>query len=101
MKRIKVVAQKNLMDREDIAIESLSLGGRTRVNGGLYLPGCRAEYENWGNGWQWDDIAPFFCSEGRLEMERGTIQSAKREGGEYKTRIIGPEYESSRQQVII
>jgi choline dehydrogenase len=98
-KGIKIVPQKALLNRDDTVYESLSLGGRTRINAGLYLPGCPAEYDSWGNGWQWDDVAPFFSrSEGRLELEHGKT-SSKQEGGEWKTRIVRAEFESSRQYV--
>jgi choline dehydrogenase-like flavoprotein len=99
-KGISIVPERELVDKGDKIYESLSLGGRTRINAGLYLPGCPAEYDSWGEGWHWNDIAPFFLrSEGRLELE--TAQKTKvlpgREGGEWKTRIVKAEYESSRQ----
>ena len=98
-KGIKIVPQKALLDRTDTVYEAVSLGGRTRINAGLYLPGCPAEYDSWGEGWQWDDVGPVFSrSEGRLELESGKT-SSKREGGEWKTRIVRAEYESSRQYV--
>jgi choline dehydrogenase-like flavoprotein len=101
---IKMVPQEALSNRSDTTYESLSLGGRTRINAGLYLPGCPAEYECWGEGWQWDDVAPFFWkSEGRLELERvktvAPSQAKPKEGGEWKTRIVKAEFESSRQCV--
>jgi choline dehydrogenase len=99
-KGIKIVPQEAMGNRDDLAFESLSLGGRTRINATLYLPGCRAEYENWGPGWQWDDISECFSrSEQRLEEEsskRGSIQPGQT-GREWKTRVIRPKYESSRQ----
>jgi choline dehydrogenase len=105
-KAIKMVPQESLSNRLDTAYESLSLGGRTRINAGLYLPGCPAEYECWGEGWQWDDVAPFLLkSEGRLELERvksaTPSQEMRDEGGEWKTRVIKAEYESSRQSVLL
>ena len=98
-KGIEIVQEKELVHREEKVYESLSLGGRTRINAGLYLPGCPAEYENWGEGWQWEDVAPFFrLSEDRLESKRPrTEASTTLEGGEWKTRVIKAEYESSRQ----
>jgi len=102
-KGIKMAPQKALLNKEDITYEGLSLGGRTRINAGLYLPGCPAEYEAWGDGWRWDDVAPFFLrSEGRLESE--TVQKTKsqphQEGGEWKTRVVPAKFESSRQYVL-
>lgn len=98
-KEIKMVPQKELLNREQVVYESLTLGGRTRINAGLYLPGCSAEYSTWGEGWQWEDVEPFFArSEGRLELETGPCARPRSsEGGEWKTRIIRPEYESSRR----
>ena len=97
-KGIKTVPQKALFDREEMIYESLSLGGRTRINAGLYLPGCPAEYESWGEGWKWEDVAPFFLrSEGRLELE--TDPHSHHEGGEWKTRIVEAKYESSLQYI--
>lgn len=99
-KGIKIVPQKALSNREDFAYESLSLGGRTRINAALYLPGCPAEYESWPKGWQWDDVAPFFMlSEGRIELEnqKRPALSPDHEGGEWKTRVVKAQYESSRE----
>jgi choline dehydrogenase-like flavoprotein len=76
--------------------EGVALGGRTRINAGLYLQGCPEEYNSWGDGWRWDDVAPFFARFERrqeLENDRTHVQ----EGGEWKTRIVKAEYESSRQ----
>lgn len=96
-KGIKTVPQKELESNSDVVWESSMLGGRTRINGSLYLPGCRAEYDTWGKGWQWDDISGFFLrSEGRVELESGKRDSS-REGNEWKTRVIQPQFESSRQ----
>jgi choline dehydrogenase len=97
-KGIKIVPQKALLGRDDTVYEASSLGGRTRINAGLYLPGCPAEYDSWGKGWRWEDVGPVFSrSEGRLELEGG--KTSKQEGGEWKTRIIRAEYESTRQYV--
>jgi len=100
-KGIKIV-QKALSNKVDTVYESLSLGGRTRINATLYLPGCPAEYDTWGKGWQWDDVGPVFArSEGRLELESGKkSRPSRREGGEWKTRVVQPEYGSSRQYFI-
>ena len=101
-KAIKLVPSQHLNLRDQDVYEGLSLGGRTRINAGLYLQGCPAEYDSWGEGWKWKDVEPFFKrQEGRLEMEK---QSARprvhdREGGEWKTRVVKAEYESSRQYV--
>lgn len=95
-KGIKTVPQQNLNNREDVLYESLSLGGRTRINAALYLPGCPAEYESWGEGWQWKDVGPVFArSEGCLD--RNTRRHSDGEGGEWKTRTVKAEFESSRQ----
>lgn len=76
--------------------EGLVLGGRTRINGSLYLQGCPEEYKDWGNGWQWDDIAPAFSRfESPLELE--DTRNPFQEGGELKTRISKAEFESSRK----
>ena len=92
-----MVPQKELANKDDVVWESHTLGGRTRINGGLYLPGCRAEYDTWGEGWRWDDISKFFLrSEGRLELESGK-HIAGQEGNEWKTRVVQPHFESSRQ----
>jgi choline dehydrogenase len=97
-KGIKLSPQKELSNKEDIVYESLSLGGRTRINATLYLPGCPAEYDSWGEGWQWKDIGPVFSrSEGRLELDDGINSEPNQEGGEWKTRIVKAEFESSRQ----
>lgn len=99
-KAIKLVPSEQLNLRDQDVYEALSLGGRTRINAGLYLQGCPAEYDSWGEGWQWKDVEPFFeKQEGRLELEKQNEESraSNREGGEWKTRIVKAEYESSRQ----
>ena len=101
-KAIKLVPSNELNLRDQEVYEGLSLGGRTRINAGLYLQGCPAEYDNWGEGWQWKDVEPFFKrQEGRLEMEKYNKgpRSVDCEGGEWKTRVVKAEYESSRQYV--
>jgi choline dehydrogenase-like flavoprotein len=101
-KAIKLVPSNQLNLREQEVYEGLSLGGRTRINAGIYLQGCPAEYDSWGEGWQWKDVEPFFKrQEGRLEIEKDdeVSQPLGREGGEWKTRIVKAEYESSRQYV--
>jgi len=81
--------------------EGRVLGGRTRINGALYLPGCPEEYRNWGKGWQWRDVAPFFSRiERRLELEDGRTKSYH-EGGEWLTHIVKPQFESTRQYKLI
>ena len=96
-----MVPQKEMRSNDDMVWESRMLGGRTRINGTLYLPGCRAEYDTWGEGWAWDDISKFFTrSEGRLELESGKYVTG-REGNEWKTRVIKPQFESSRQYVLL
>jgi choline dehydrogenase-like flavoprotein len=93
---IKTAPQRNLDNREDVLYESLSLGGRTRINAALYLPGCPAEYDSWGEGWQWKDVGQIFSrSEGCLDGNPG--RRSEGEGGEWKTRTVKAEFESSRQ----
>jgi choline dehydrogenase-like flavoprotein len=99
---IKLTPSAQLNQRQQDVYEALSLGGRTRINAGLYLQGCPAEYESWGEGWQWKDVEPFFKrQEGRLELEKynDSRKTLDHEGGEWKTRVVDAEYESSRQYV--
>jgi len=97
-KGIKTVPQRNLNNREDLLYESLSLGGKTRINAALYLPGCPAEYDSWGEGWQWKDVGPVFSrSEGCLDNNPEQCSAGER--GEWKTRTVKAEFESSRQCV--
>jgi choline dehydrogenase-like flavoprotein len=101
-KAIKLTPSAQLNQRQQDVYEALSLGGRTRINAGLYLQGCPAEYESWGEGWQWKDVEPFFKrQEGRLELEKynDSRKTLDHEGGEWKTRVVDAEYESSRQYV--
>jgi choline dehydrogenase len=41
-----------------------ALGGGSSINGMIYIPGARADYDNWERlgcfGWSWDDVAPYF-----------------------------------------
>lgn len=95
-KDITIAPQKRLPGRELITYEGIGLGGRTRINGCIYLQGCPEEYEDWGEGWRWDDVAPYFSRlERRLELQgKGGFQV---EGGEWTTRINTPEFQSTRQ----
>ena len=98
-KEIKLAPQEALPKKMMSAYEGLVLGGRTRINGGLYLQGCPEEYKDWGKGWQWDDVAPAFSRfESRLELE--DTQNPCQEGGELKTRIIKAEFESSQKYTL-
>jgi choline dehydrogenase len=36
------------------------MGGSGSINGMVYTRGDRADYESWPDGWQYDDVAPFF-----------------------------------------
>jgi choline dehydrogenase-like flavoprotein len=98
-KTIYTVPQTELLGKIEVVSEGVALGGKTRINGGLYLPGCPAEYDSWGKGWQWDDVAPYFArSEGRLELKAGLKSQIKaKEGGEWQTRVVRAEFESSRR----
>ena len=74
--------------------EARVLGGRTRINGTLYLQGCPEEYKSWGKGWEWDDVAPIFARfERRLEFQ----SKEGRVGGEWVTRVVQGQFESTRQ----
>lgn len=95
-KEIKLVPQKMLGDRQFSAWEGLALGGRTSINGTFYMQGCPAEYESWGNGWRWDDVSPSFARiERRLELEKESAPPL--EGGEWGTRVIKEQFESTQQ----
>lgn len=95
-KEIKLAPQEALPKKMMSAYEGLVLGGRTRINGGLYLQGCPEEYKDWGKGWQWEDVTPAFSRfESRLELENKLNQF--QEGVELKTRVIKAEFESSRK----
>ena len=95
-KEIKFVPQKNLGNKQFTTWEGLALGGRTSINATLYLQGCPAEYESWGDGWQWDDVASSFARiERRLELEKESTSLV--EGGEWTTRVIEGQFESTRQ----
>lgn len=97
-KAIKTTPQRHLDNRDDVLYESLSLGGRTRINASLYLPGCPAEYDSWGEGWAWKEVGPVFAkSENCLDMDTGGQSDG--EVGEWKTRTVKAEFESSRQYV--
>jgi choline dehydrogenase len=96
-KEIKFAEQVELPDREITSLEAFALGGRTSINGTLYMPGCPEEYECWGEGWKWNDVAPFFSRlEGFSEFENR--RNPGQEGGEYKTRLFTTgEFESAQQ----
>lgn len=98
-KAIKTVPQPELLNKEEVVWESISLGGKTRINGGLYLQGCPAEYDSWGKGWKWKDVAPYFArSEGRLEVENGaTTKILRNEGREWKTKVVKAQFENTRR----
>jgi len=97
-KEIKSVPQQRLNGKVMSLYEARVLGGRTRINGTLYLQGCPEEYKSWGKGWEWNDVAPIFARvERRLEFE-----SKRKEGhvgGEWVTRVVQGQFESTRQYV--
>jgi choline dehydrogenase len=97
-KRMELAPQKHLNGKVMRMYESIYLGGRSSINGSLYMQGCPDEYNSWGEGWQWEDVAPFFARfERRLELEPNQLFDPNRQGGEWKTRVIGPQFESTRQ----
>ena len=36
------------------------MGGSGAINGMVYTRGAREDYASWPEGWQWDDLAPYF-----------------------------------------
>jgi choline dehydrogenase-like flavoprotein len=101
-KEMKLAPQKNLNGKEMKMYEGLSLGGRSSINGSLYLQGCPEEYATWGKGWQWDDVAPLFARfERRLELEPRDNLDPDHEGGEWKTRYVEPQFRSSKEYDVL
>ena len=91
LKEIDLAPQIYLSKRRISTYEAFGLGGRTRINGGLYLYGSPKEYDNWGEGWQWEDVAPSFAS-----LERRLEQSSS-SPAEWTTRVTQPIFESTRR----
>lgn len=95
-KEIKTVPQTRVNGKVMSLWEARALGGRTRINGTLYLQGCPEEYKSWGKGWTWEDVGPIFARfERRLEFERERAEAHV--GGEWATRVIQGQFESTRQ----
>ena len=89
-REIPLAPQSHLVGRKFRTYEGVGLGGRSRINGALYLHGCPQEYEKWGEGWQWDDVAPSFA---RLEGRQNDINSS----AEWTTQVTKPIFECSRR----
>lgn len=48
-----------------------TLGGSGSVNGMVYTRGAKQDYEEWPEGWRWDDVVPDFEQiEGKLRIRR-------------------------------
>jgi choline dehydrogenase-like flavoprotein len=68
------------------------LGGTSTMNNGLYTRCQPGEFNDWGEGWSYEDLAPLYD---RSENNLG--RSCEREKvGEWTTRIIDPFFPSSK-----
>jgi choline dehydrogenase-like flavoprotein len=64
------------------------LGGTSRVSNGLYTRSLPAEFHDWGEGWEFENVDMLYD---RSEC----IPHKKTANGEWNTRIIDPFFESS------
>ena len=87
------VPQPNAAKNRLYAGTGTVLGGSGSVNGMVYTRGARLDYEEWPDGWRWDDVIPDFeAVEAVLRPNRRTptewtsacIQSAESQGFEHR-----------------
>lgn len=96
-KVITFVKQKELPGKY-FTFESLALGGRSRINGCLHVVGRQEEYEEWGEGWKWEDVIPYFTKIEGIS----TPKTPRKEEGKFVTRSFPePEYEGTRWYLLI
>ncbi|MCH2077277.1 MAG: GMC family oxidoreductase N-terminal domain-containing protein [Rhodobacteraceae bacterium] len=56
----RTVPQEGLNGRRGYQPRGRMLGGSSALNAMLYVRGHRYDYEQWGAGWGWDDVLPYF-----------------------------------------
>jgi len=90
------VPQKGSADRRIFVGTGRGMGGSGSINGTVYTRGDRLDFEQWPEGWQWDDNLPFYERlEARLglQTQRPTglttaiLEAAKATGFEHKDRL--------------
>jgi choline dehydrogenase len=76
MKDRMSVVQKSCSDRSLYAGSGTGMGGSGSVNGMVYTRGDKHDFEQWPQGWHWDDVAPAFAElEQRLRVRtRGATE---------------------------
>lgn len=76
------VKQKHCGNRYIYNGTGMGMGGSGSVNGMVYTPGDKHDFDQWPKGWQWDDVAPVFKSlEQRLDVR-------SREGTEFTAKVL-------------
>jgi choline dehydrogenase len=85
--------QKHLSENRKMKmIAGKLLGGTTRINNGLYSRCHPAEFDTWGEGWSFDELAPLYDrSERNVGKDSENVKT-----GEWKTRVVEPFFPSSQ-----
>ena len=78
------VPQTHLDNRKMQIMSGKLLGGTSRINNALYSRGQPGEYDEWGEGWTYDDLEPLFERSERQVGKRDT----KDKVGEWSTRAV-------------
>ena len=82
--------QRHLHDNRSMqVIGGKLLGGTSRVNNGLYTRCQPAEFQDWGEGWDWVKAEELY------NRGEGNPQNSA-SNGEWQTRIVEPFFESSK-----
>jgi choline dehydrogenase-like flavoprotein len=51
-----------------------TLGGSSAINAQVWIPGHPSDYEDWPEGWSWEDVRPWFE---RIESGPGSISAQR------------------------
>jgi choline dehydrogenase len=79
--------QVHLRDQRKMRmISGKLLGGTSRINNALYSRGHPGEYDEWGEGWTYDELDPLFIRSERDVGKQNTTDTI----GEWSTRNVPP-----------
>ena len=54
------------------------LGGSSSINAMIYIRGNPIDYDEWGPGWTWDEMLPYFKLVGGQRARRGRLPRGRR-----------------------
>jgi choline dehydrogenase len=69
----ETVEQKHLGDRKAYWPRAKMLGGCSSMNAMIYIRGNRVDYDQWPEGWSWDEVLPYFVRSERNARLSGPL----------------------------